>query len=52
VHLLETTQRPVDEVAAGVGYADAAAFRRVFRRETGEAPRERRAQRGASARAR
>jgi len=39
VHLLETTQRPVDDVAARVGYADAAAFRRVFRRETGESPR-------------
>ena len=39
VHQLETTQRPVDEVAARVGYADAAAFRRVFRRETGESPR-------------
>ncbi len=43
VHLLETTQHSVDEVAARVGYADAAAFRRIFRRETGEAPRERRA---------
>lgn len=42
VHLLETTQRPMDQVAADVGYADAAAFRRVFRRETGESPRERR----------
>ena len=39
VHLLETTRRSVDEIAARVGYADAAAFRRVFRRETGEAPR-------------
>ena len=46
VHLLETTRRSVDEVAARVGYADAAAFRRVFRRETGEAPRARRAQPG------
>lgn len=52
VHLLETTQRPVDEVAARVGYADAAAFRRIFRRETGEAPRARRARRGAAVRAR
>ncbi|WPB75705.1 helix-turn-helix domain-containing protein [Archangium violaceum] len=42
VHLLETTQHPVDEVAARVGYADPAAFRRVFRRETGETPRARR----------
>jgi transcriptional regulator GlxA family with amidase domain len=42
VHLLETTQHPVDEVAARVGYADPAAFRRIFRRETGESPRARR----------
>jgi transcriptional regulator GlxA family with amidase domain len=38
VHLLETTQCPVDEIAARVGYADPAAFRRIFRRETGETP--------------
>jgi transcriptional regulator GlxA family with amidase domain len=38
VHLLETTPRTVDEVATAVGYADAAAFRRVFRRETGQSP--------------
>jgi transcriptional regulator GlxA family with amidase domain len=43
VHLLETTRRPVDDVAVRVGYADPAAFRRVFRRETGETPRARRA---------
>ncbi|AKF04492.1 GlxA family transcriptional regulator [Sandaracinus amylolyticus] len=43
VHLLETTQRSVEDVAARVGYADPAAFRRVFRRETGETPRARRA---------
>jgi transcriptional regulator GlxA family with amidase domain len=42
VHLIETTAHSVDEVAARVGYADAAAFRRVFRRETGSAPRARR----------
>ncbi len=42
VHLLETTQCSVDDVAARVGYADPAAFRRIFRRETGETPRERR----------
>ncbi|NVI96917.1 helix-turn-helix domain-containing protein [Myxococcus sp. AM009] len=41
-HLLETTQASVDEVAARVGYADAAAFRRVFRRYVGEPPRGRR----------
>lgn len=42
VHLLETTRRSVEEVAGHVGYADPAAFRRIFRRETGESPRERR----------
>ncbi len=39
VHLLETTKDAVEEVAARVGYADAAAFRRVFRRHAGESPR-------------
>ena len=43
VHLLETTPHSVDDVAARVGYADPAAFRRVFRRETEETPRARRA---------
>lgn len=38
-HLLETTGDSVDEVAARVGYADAAAFRRVFKRHTGQTPR-------------
>jgi transcriptional regulator GlxA family with amidase domain len=38
-HLLETTRESVEEVAARVGYADAAAFRRVYRRHTGESPR-------------
>lgn len=42
VHLLDTTRASVDEVAARVGYADAAAFRRIFRRHTGDRPRERR----------
>jgi len=41
-HLLETTQASVEEVASRVGYADAAAFRRVFRRYAGETPRGRR----------
>ncbi len=40
-HLLETTHTSVDEIAAQVGYADAAAFRRVFRRFAGESPRRR-----------
>ena len=43
VHLIETTRLSVDEVAASVGYADPAAFRRIFRRETTETPRARRA---------
>lgn len=38
-HLLETTRESVETVAARVGYADAAAFRRVFRRHAGESPR-------------
>lgn len=38
-HLLDTTREPVEEVAARVGYADAAAFRRVFRRHAGSTPR-------------
>ncbi|RKG87170.1 helix-turn-helix domain-containing protein [Corallococcus sp. CA049B] len=38
-HLLETTRDSVDDVAARVGYADAAAFRRVYRRYAGESPR-------------
>ncbi|MCW5802849.1 MAG: helix-turn-helix domain-containing protein [Deltaproteobacteria bacterium] len=42
-NLLETTHASVEEVAARVGYADAAAFRRVFRRYAGESPRGRRA---------
>lgn len=42
VHLLETTREPIDAIAARVGYADPAAFRRVFARETGEAPSARR----------
>ena len=44
-HLLETTRESVEEVAARVGYADPAAFRRSFRRHTGESPRGRRAPR-------
>jgi transcriptional regulator GlxA family with amidase domain len=43
VHLLETTRAPVDEIAALVGYADPAAFRRLLRRETGQSAREVRA---------
>jgi transcriptional regulator GlxA family with amidase domain len=39
-HLLETTQASVEAIAARVGYADPAAFRRVFRRHLGDSPRE------------
>jgi transcriptional regulator GlxA family with amidase domain len=42
-HLLETTHASVEEIAGRVGYADAAAFRRVFRRYAGGSPRGRRA---------
>ena len=37
-HLLDTTRESVESIAARVGYADAAAFRRVFRRYAGQAP--------------
>ncbi len=40
VQMLETTASSVEAVASKVGYADAAAFRRVLRRETGRSPRE------------
>lgn len=39
-HLLATTQESVEDIAARVGYADAAAFRRVYRQHFGEAPRQ------------
>ena len=38
--LLETSELPADDVARTVGYADAAYFRRLFRRLTGVAPSE------------
>lgn len=41
-HLLETTNDSVEAIALRVGYADPAAFRRVFRRLAGESPRGRR----------
>lgn len=41
-HLLDTTRDSVEAVAAQVGYGDPSAFRRVFRRHTGESPRGRR----------
>jgi transcriptional regulator GlxA family with amidase domain len=36
--LLEITDRPADEVSAGVGYEDPSFFRRLFKRLTGLAP--------------
>ena len=38
--LLETEEQNVDAVAEGVGYADARAFRRLFRKMTGLSPAE------------
>jgi transcriptional regulator GlxA family with amidase domain len=37
-HLLETGNKPVEEVAQEVGYADLASFRRLFRRLAGMSP--------------
>ncbi len=45
MHLLETTPIAVEEIASRVGYADATAFRRVFKQHTGESPRQLRAAR-------
>lgn len=42
IHLLESTPHAIDAIAAQVGYADPAAFRRVFYRETGTTPSARR----------
>jgi transcriptional regulator GlxA family with amidase domain len=38
--LLETSNRPVDEIGADVGYSDASFFRRLFKRLTGLGPRQ------------
>ena len=38
--LLEFTKRTVDQIAWGVGYEDAAAFRKLFHRITGLSPGE------------
>ncbi len=38
VHLLETTDLSIEAVAEAVGHNGVAAFRRIFRRETGRAP--------------
>jgi transcriptional regulator GlxA family with amidase domain len=37
-HLLESTDRAVDEIGFAIGYEDASFFRRLFRRRTGVAP--------------
>ncbi|MNT00448.1 HTH-type transcriptional regulator CdhR [compost metagenome] len=42
VHLLESTSDSIDAIAGHVGYADPAAFRRVFYRATGTTPSARR----------
>lgn len=39
-HLLETTDRTVASIAAGVGYRDPGAFSAVFTRHTGRRPSE------------
>lgn len=39
-HLLQTSNTSISDVSACVGYADPAAFRRVFRRFTGASPRD------------
>ena len=37
-HLLETTDLPLDDVAAEVGYVEPASFRRLFRKMVGISP--------------
>lgn len=37
-HLLETTDQPIEDVARDVGYEDASAFRRLFKRRVGITP--------------
>ena len=38
MRLLETASDPIDQVRRSVGYADPAAFRRVFKQATGLSP--------------
>lgn len=37
-HLLESSDRPVDEIGFAIGYEDPSFFRRLFKRRTGVAP--------------
>jgi transcriptional regulator GlxA family with amidase domain len=37
-HLLETSDLPVEEISAAVGYADSSFFRRLFKRLAGLTP--------------
>lgn len=37
-HLLETTDQPLDDIAAAVGYEDPAFFRQLFKRRTAVTP--------------
>lgn len=39
-HLLESSRRSVEQIARSVGYRDIAAFRRLFKRETGLSPQD------------
>jgi AraC-like DNA-binding protein len=48
IALLEQPAQRVEDLAARLGYADAASFRRAFRRWTGQTPAEYRATRGAA----
>ena len=36
--LLETTDRPADDISSEVGYEDSSFFRRLFKRRTGLSP--------------
>lgn len=38
--MLESTDDPIDDVAGAVGYAEPAAFRRLFKRMTGVQPKQ------------
>lgn len=38
--MLETSDSPIEAIGEQVGYADAASFRRLFKRYVGESPAE------------